>query len=204
MARGDKRKDILRAAERVIQNRRYHEIKLDDIAKSASVGKGTLYLYFKDKEELFFQLLMDAFDALYGVVQGIVESNGGFQDKLKETMVAMTDFMDQRNMLMHFMFDEERRRAAQSGKHKPDPRFLMHRTRLHKAHEDLMKQGVREGVLRKDIPPMALAHLMMGITHSRQMMCKSGETTVSVDQMADFFSRGAAANVLRKGVKAKK
>ncbi|MFH0879726.1 MAG: TetR/AcrR family transcriptional regulator [Lentisphaerota bacterium] len=198
MARGDKRNDILRAAEHVIQNRRYHEIKLDDIAKAAAVGKGTLYLYFKDKEELFFQLLMEAFDALYAVVQRIVESKRPFQDKLAETMEAMTDFMDRRHRLVHFMFDEERRRAALDGRHKPDPRFVAHRTCLHKAHEDLMRQGVREGVLRKDIPPMVMAHFMMGIIHSRQVMRKTTKTAVPVAQMVNFFSQGAAKRTAGK------
>ena len=51
-----KRATIIRAAAEAFKDRRFDEVKLDEIAKRAGVGKGTLYLYFKNKEELFVEL----------------------------------------------------------------------------------------------------------------------------------------------------
>jgi AcrR family transcriptional regulator len=48
---------ILTAAVRLFATHRFHEARMEDIAALAEVGKGTLYRYFKDKEELYLALL---------------------------------------------------------------------------------------------------------------------------------------------------
>src|SRR5215467_9855567 len=48
---------MLDAAARLFGARRFHEVRMEDIAAEAEVGKGTLYRYFQDKEELFLALL---------------------------------------------------------------------------------------------------------------------------------------------------
>ena len=52
----DKRIAIMRAAERLFHNRRFHEVTLEEVAEAAQVGKGTIYRYFADKDDLFFQV----------------------------------------------------------------------------------------------------------------------------------------------------
>src|SRR3977135_1707599 len=48
----DKRGAILRAAIRVFANNGYFNSKVADIAREAGVADGTVYLYFKSKEEI--------------------------------------------------------------------------------------------------------------------------------------------------------
>ncbi|MGH7965604.1 MAG: TetR/AcrR family transcriptional regulator [Candidatus Binatia bacterium] len=45
--------EILDAALRVFARRGLHKTKLEEVAKEAGISKGTIYLYFKNKEELF-------------------------------------------------------------------------------------------------------------------------------------------------------
>ncbi len=44
---------ILDAAARLFACQRFHEARMEDVAAAAEVGKGTLYRYFKDKDELY-------------------------------------------------------------------------------------------------------------------------------------------------------
>ena len=61
----DEKRDAIRdAAARLFASRPYHEVRLDEVATAASVGKGTLYVYFKSKEELFAALVIEAFEKL--------------------------------------------------------------------------------------------------------------------------------------------
>ena len=53
MAKTDKRILILKALEDILPGKRFHEITLEEVAKAAGVGKGTIYLYFKDKFDAF-------------------------------------------------------------------------------------------------------------------------------------------------------
>ncbi|HCX95501.1 MAG TPA: TetR/AcrR family transcriptional regulator, partial [Spirochaetaceae bacterium] len=55
---------ILDAAAALFARHPFHKVLLSDVARDASVGKGTLYLYFKSKEELYFAVLFRGFSNL--------------------------------------------------------------------------------------------------------------------------------------------
>jgi AcrR family transcriptional regulator len=59
-----KRQLIAETAARLFASKPFHKVKLDDVAAEAGVGKGTLYIYFKSKEELYFWLVFDAFSQM--------------------------------------------------------------------------------------------------------------------------------------------
>src|SRR4051794_9706402 len=48
---------MLDAAARLFGSQRFHEVRMEDIAAEAGVGKGTIYRYFDDKEELYLALV---------------------------------------------------------------------------------------------------------------------------------------------------
>ena len=48
---------LLEAARRVLSAKGYHGTKIVDIARAASVGVGTFYLYYPTKEALFLELV---------------------------------------------------------------------------------------------------------------------------------------------------
>lgn len=56
--------DILEAAQQVFFEKGYHQTKMDDIAKVAELSKGSLYLHFKSKDELFTRLLTECHFAI--------------------------------------------------------------------------------------------------------------------------------------------
>jgi AcrR family transcriptional regulator len=56
-----KRERIIRTATELFATQPYHEVRLEDVAAAAHVGKGTLYLYFKNKDQLYLSLLYDGF-----------------------------------------------------------------------------------------------------------------------------------------------
>jgi AcrR family transcriptional regulator len=51
---------IIDAAAKLFAERHYHEVRMDDIAAKASVAKGTIYLHFKDKDDLYQALTLDS------------------------------------------------------------------------------------------------------------------------------------------------
>lgn len=52
-----KRELILEAASLLFSQKNYHEVMMEDVAQQISVAKGTLYNYFKSKEELYFSIM---------------------------------------------------------------------------------------------------------------------------------------------------
>lgn len=59
-----KRRLILVAARELLVERGFQDIALDDVARAAKVAKGTLFLYFKSKDELISSVFADLVDQL--------------------------------------------------------------------------------------------------------------------------------------------
>jgi AcrR family transcriptional regulator len=60
-----RRRQILTGAQTVLRKKRYHELVMDDIARAAGLSKGLLYLYFKDKEQLFAAVARDLLEQVH-------------------------------------------------------------------------------------------------------------------------------------------
>ncbi|HJT77602.1 MAG TPA: TetR/AcrR family transcriptional regulator, partial [Gemmataceae bacterium] len=88
---GDK---ILDTAAHLFGSRRFHEVRMEDIAAEAEVGKGTLYRYFQDKEELYIALLSRAAEQLMARLHDTMAPVEGAKDRLRtlvETSIAFFD-----------------------------------------------------------------------------------------------------------------
>jgi TetR/AcrR family fatty acid metabolism transcriptional regulator len=72
---GDKRARILAAAERVFARRGFFAARVSEIAKDAGVADGTIYLYFKNKDDLLISLfesrMTQVNETLRGAIDGI-------------------------------------------------------------------------------------------------------------------------------------
>ncbi|HZW14060.1 MAG TPA: TetR/AcrR family transcriptional regulator [Noviherbaspirillum sp.] len=80
--RWERRKDarpqeLLAAALDLFVERGYAATRLDDVAARAGVSKGTLYLYFTNKEELFKAVVRENMVPVLGEAEGIVENHEG-------------------------------------------------------------------------------------------------------------------------------
>jgi AcrR family transcriptional regulator len=57
----NKRRLIVQTAVKLFSEHPFHKVRLDDVAEAAGVGKGTVYIYFKNKEELYYSLVYEGF-----------------------------------------------------------------------------------------------------------------------------------------------
>ncbi|NOZ03266.1 MAG: TetR/AcrR family transcriptional regulator [FCB group bacterium] len=58
-----RRKAIIDAAEKLFAQNGFHTTSLDRVAEAVEISKGTIYLYFDSKEDLFFSVLEDKFQS---------------------------------------------------------------------------------------------------------------------------------------------
>jgi AcrR family transcriptional regulator len=68
---GGKRETILAAALEEFSSRGFAETRLDDVARRAGVAKGTIYLYFSDKENLFQELIRAVLAPLIAAIEAM-------------------------------------------------------------------------------------------------------------------------------------
>jgi AcrR family transcriptional regulator len=70
-----RREAILAAALDEFTERGFASTRIDDVARRAGVGKGTIYLHFKDKEALFQQLVITMLGPIVAQVQGLPDDD---------------------------------------------------------------------------------------------------------------------------------
>jgi AcrR family transcriptional regulator len=64
-----RRNYILDVAEKLFFLRGYDDVSMDDIANDVEFNKATLYLYFKNKESLFFAVVLRGTRILYAMIE---------------------------------------------------------------------------------------------------------------------------------------
>jgi len=69
--RNERRDAILAAALAQFSARGFSATRLDDVARRAGIAKGTIYLYFRDKESLFQELVRAMISPIVGVVETV-------------------------------------------------------------------------------------------------------------------------------------
>lgn len=80
--RRDKEIDILNAATKVFGVNGFHLTIIDDIAKCANIAKGTVYQYFRSKDELFIRVIKYNYDLYFAQLQEKVDAEQSFIDKM--------------------------------------------------------------------------------------------------------------------------
>jgi AcrR family transcriptional regulator len=86
----DERKaQILNAAEGVFTKRGFNEARMDDIAEKTGLSKGTLYLYFKSKDDLIIAILERIFQREFRQLEDLQQDDSSASD----AMLKLTDLI---------------------------------------------------------------------------------------------------------------
>lgn len=76
MEREDRRTQVLKHAERVFARKGFHDTNISDIIAEAGIARGTFYLYFDNKRDLFAELLTRVLEELSGRVERVRRGPG--------------------------------------------------------------------------------------------------------------------------------
>lgn len=187
----DKRQKIMRVVENLFTSRRFHEITLDQVAQDAGVGKGTIYRYFQDKDDLFFQTAISGFDELCGLLGRKVSGNASFEKRLLSACVAIGTFFKSRRQLFRMIQTDENRMYWE--KKSIRERWIAKRRNLIDALAQIISDGVPEKKIRTDIPPDILARFLLGMLRTRARdFSDVPKAFQGFDTVLDLFYRGAS------------
>ncbi len=191
MRRRNRQEQIKQAVEKLFTSRRFHEITLDDVAQVAQVGKGTIYRYFQDKDDLFFQTATSGFDDVCSLLRRKVPDNTSFVEQLASACVEISGFFNRRRQLFQMMQAEEDRIYWFTGTIRD--RWMEKRKNLVAAVAEIMRKGIGEGKVRNDIPAEVLANFFLGMLRTRARdLANAPEVTPRDELLVDLFCRGAS------------
>jgi AcrR family transcriptional regulator len=159
-----RRESILDAAEKVFFSRGVREATMDEVAEAAELSKGTLYLYFKSKHEIYYSINHRALLILRKMFEAVMKLPVSGAEKMREIGRAYyrfsQEYPDYFEAMMHF--EAEVLKAEDAGSvglecHEAGMGVLG-------LVAESIRQGIADGSLRRDLDPMRTAILLWAQT----------------------------------------
>ncbi len=191
----DKRERILSAALKVFADRGFYNAKVSEVAREAGVADGTIYLYFRNKDDLLISLFEDRMDYLITrLVEELERVGGSAVDRIRRMVFMHLSIAHESPDLAEFITVELR----QSGKFIKDyenPKFLSYL----KVLRDLVEEGQAEGTLLPNIDARATVRAVFGaldevlLTLTLASRHRSVDIEIAAEQLSNLFLHGMKA-----------
>lgn len=194
--RAQHRVEFLRAAARVFGEKGYHAASIAEIAGAAEYGTGTIYLYFKNKEELYAALLEEKTRELAEVVKQRVDGSLNPWEAIQSAVRAQLEFYEQ-NRTFFQAFVRERLEMQARLRREKWARVTQAYERFIRFLMKLIKQAQRQGMVRGgDSRRLALALSGMVNQLARDSLRRrpSESLVAQAEFVADLFRHGAQVN----------
>jgi AcrR family transcriptional regulator len=153
---------IQEAAIRVISRKGMAAATMQEIAEEAGVAKGTIYLYFRDREELVEKTFETAIGELHKRLDAALDSEGSFEERLRAAMTAQLVFFNENReffRLYHSLrMPEGNAMQQRRQKRTCQPRFRERVERL----AGVLKQAMEAGEIRPLDPGRLALFLIEG------------------------------------------
>jgi TetR/AcrR family transcriptional regulator, fatty acid metabolism regulator protein len=157
-ANENKRERILDAAVKVFAAEGFYAAKVSQIAAEAGVADGTIYLYFKSKDELLINLFEDRMERVLGTLRAALAGSGpSAVDRLRRVIELHLDLIEQ-NPAMGEVITVELRQSAKFIREYDNPKFAEFLRLIAGAIAD----GQARGELRAELDPQLTARALFG------------------------------------------
>jgi TetR/AcrR family fatty acid metabolism transcriptional regulator len=154
---GDKRERILDAAVHVFAHKGFWSSKISEIAREAGVADGTIYLYFKSKDDLLISLFEDRMERVNETLAAAMASSDNAADKLRRFVETHLELVSA-NRDQAEVLTVELRQSSKFIKEYANPKF----GDFLKLLASVIEEGQRKGELNRNIRPHLAARALFG------------------------------------------
>jgi AcrR family transcriptional regulator len=176
---------ILVAAGQLFGTQRFHQVRMDDIAEIAAVGKGTLYRYFQDKEELYLAVLARSSDQFIQRITAALDDVEGLRSQLEALAATVVEYFDEQPHLLDLIQRSEMESTTGS-----DFPWYKARLELMRIGTELFAQAKARGEHSIRTPDLAMLLFFGGLRSVIRLGAKP-RTRSLARQYVDLFLLGA-------------
>lgn len=101
------RSEILLSAEQVFARQGFHNTTMDEVAEECGWSKGTLYLYFNSKEDLFFSVINAKVDQFATTLTLALEAANDLEQVIRALVKAQLNFFIENNDFFQLVIAEQ-------------------------------------------------------------------------------------------------
>ena len=157
----DKYELILSSSRKLIEEIGFSALTMDKVAQKAGIAKGTVYLYFKDKDDLLEKVLSSGFEKMFERIKIRVVNESGSYNKLKSLINENIMHIYENRYFFKTIFLDEVNVVFLKKKSKES--YNLRRKRYTDFIADIIKSGVESGELRKDINFSKTAYMLVAL-----------------------------------------
>ncbi|MFQ6113070.1 MAG: TetR/AcrR family transcriptional regulator [bacterium] len=158
-----RREQILNAARKVFSERGFEKATLDEIAVAAEFGKGTIYNYFKSKEELFTCIIERGINRFQQFVAQAIQNITTPREKVETYIDSAFEFFEKHRQIFSIL-ELERNNLARSLNDGMFSKCCEQQAVLLQFLAQLFNEGIKAGEFKK-LDSLKLAQALFGLIH---------------------------------------
>lgn len=190
-----KRQHILEAAYEVFSRKGYHRATVDEIIAMADTGKGTVYNYFSNKEQLFYTLVRERSQPFEIALQQLAESVQPPLVKIEMVVRLSLKFYSENADLWRVLMHEIRGFGSEGHSNLTPENREKYREgfrRVIGSLEAILREGIDKGLLRQaDVTKSAYALFSVTVMMVYQQFVDD-DVESTARNITDMFMHGAA------------
>ena len=186
--------ELLEAARTVFAKKGFHGATVDEIAAAAGVAKGTVYLYYRSKQDVYWGALEHGITELHNQIRTRLAQEETPEKKVREFIAIKVHYFEANREFFRIYFSE-----LGSGFSHPaqmprnfDEIYLQQASLL----EAAIRQGIEHGEIREiraDTAAVAISDLIRGIIVQRLLGWSKKDVESDINFVFDLVWRGIAA-----------
>jgi len=161
-----RREEILDAAQRVFVEKGLTIATVDDIVTAAELSKGTLYLYFESKEDIYLALMQRGLRLLRSKFGEIISGGNSVVKTLRQLDEAYKEFYYTQKHYFRMMNSYHQSNVHRQVSEGMKEEYAAESRKNWEQIIELFSRGVREGKIRDDINPIDMAIIIWSNTAS--------------------------------------
>jgi len=198
--RAMKRHAILEAARQLFLEKGFKTVTVENIAGQAEVSKGSIYLYFQSKEEIYTEILLEDIDKFFRKTNDLLGSSTSCGDSLIQFSLVYIDFfLKERELfriLMNFMLHTEDMNLPEDlNKH-----LIRATNRNMKFLEEIIQAGITAGEFSSDLDILKCRNTLWGFLNGvMSLHLFIGRESLRAERISSTVKEGLA--VFIRGLK---
>jgi TetR/AcrR family fatty acid metabolism transcriptional regulator len=194
----NKHQKILQAAIKVFSEKGFYNSRVSEIAKEANVADGTIYLYFKNKDDILISLFEEEFGKVVLDMRAALAQEKDALQKIKRFAITHLSIVSKHPHLAEVMGVEVRQSTKFMKEYVNQP-FIEYLNLI----RSVVTEGQEKGLLRKDLTPGVMKRALFGaLDEMARYWVLSTKKKHSIDeaalQISDIFIRGMMTEEARK------
>ena len=153
----EKRERILNAAVKVFAKNGFYATRVSEIAKAAGVADGTIYLYFKNKDDVLITIFEEGIQRLLAILREVAAADEPFERRVSRIIELQLGLLEDQRDLAE-VITVNLRQSSRLLKQYAAPLFMEYIDVI----AGVVREGQTEGAFRKDLNPRVVARSLFG------------------------------------------